>query len=170
MRQVSPTILPLRLRIAEMRWSVRSMPARLSSPNDADVLDDVGDVAVGDLAVEQRDLRRRVARLGPAAQVQDDLDQRLPVRQGMDRLHDLRRQRRQEDVEVVHGLALALGGSHADRPSFVVGHLDVVLRHRTPAGTRRGSATLTRVSFISSVTVAIEAKPSSSSRRSIGDS
>ncbi len=33
MRHVSPTILPLRLRMAEMRWSVRSMPARLSSPN-----------------------------------------------------------------------------------------------------------------------------------------
>ena len=33
-RQVSPTILPLRLRMALMRWSVRSMPARLSSPND----------------------------------------------------------------------------------------------------------------------------------------
>src|ERR671923_185682 len=33
MRQVRPTILPLRLRIAEIRWSVRSMPARLSSPN-----------------------------------------------------------------------------------------------------------------------------------------
>ena len=32
-RQVSPTILPLRLRIALIRWSVRSMPARLSSPN-----------------------------------------------------------------------------------------------------------------------------------------
>ncbi len=135
-----------------------------------DVLDDVGDVAVADLAIEQRGLGRGVARLRPAAEVQDDLDQRLPVRQGVDRLHDLRRQRRQEHVEVVHGLALALGGSHADRPSFVVGHLDVVLRHRTPAGTRRGSATLTRVSFISSVTVAIEAKPSSSRRRSIGDS
>ena len=34
MRQVRPTILPLRLRIAEMRCSVRSMPARLSSPNE----------------------------------------------------------------------------------------------------------------------------------------
>ena len=32
MRQVRPTILPLRLRMAVMRWSVRSMPARLSSP------------------------------------------------------------------------------------------------------------------------------------------
>ncbi len=32
MRQVSPTTLPERLRIALMRWSVRSIPARLSSP------------------------------------------------------------------------------------------------------------------------------------------
>ena len=32
-RQVRPTILPLRLRIALIRWSVRSIPARLSSPN-----------------------------------------------------------------------------------------------------------------------------------------
>src|SRR3954464_8808514 len=34
MRQVRPTILPLRLRMALMRWSVRSIPARLSSPNE----------------------------------------------------------------------------------------------------------------------------------------
>src|SRR3954464_12923907 len=34
MRQVRPTILPLRLRIALIRWSVRSMPARLSSPRE----------------------------------------------------------------------------------------------------------------------------------------
>ena len=32
-RQVMPTMRPSRLRIAEMRCSVRSMPARLSSPN-----------------------------------------------------------------------------------------------------------------------------------------
>ena len=32
MRQVRPTTLPARLRMAEMRCSVRSMPARLSSP------------------------------------------------------------------------------------------------------------------------------------------
>ncbi len=33
MRSVSPTTFPFRLRIALIRWSVRSMPARLSSPN-----------------------------------------------------------------------------------------------------------------------------------------
>jgi hypothetical protein len=32
-RHVSPTTLPARLRIAEMRCSVLSMPARLSPPN-----------------------------------------------------------------------------------------------------------------------------------------
>ena len=32
-RQVRPTTLPERLRMAQMRCSVRSMPARLSSPN-----------------------------------------------------------------------------------------------------------------------------------------
>ena len=32
MRQVRPTTLPARLRMALIRWSVRSMPARLSSP------------------------------------------------------------------------------------------------------------------------------------------
>ena len=32
-RIVRPTMRPERLRIAETRWSVRSMPARLSSPN-----------------------------------------------------------------------------------------------------------------------------------------
>src|SRR5438128_1427772 len=33
MRQVKPTTFPLRLRRALIRWSVRSIPARLSSPN-----------------------------------------------------------------------------------------------------------------------------------------
>lgn len=32
-RQVSPMMRPSRLRMQEMRCSVRSMPARLSSPN-----------------------------------------------------------------------------------------------------------------------------------------
>ena len=91
------------------------------------------------------------------------LDQRLPVGQGMNRLYDLRRQRRQQHVEVVHRLSLPLSGSHAGLASFSLGH-------RTPAGTRRGSATRTRVSFMSSVTTAIDPNPSSSSRRSIGPS
>ena len=43
-RQVSPTMRPARLRMAEMRCSVRSMPARLSSPNSPMRCDDVVDV------------------------------------------------------------------------------------------------------------------------------
>ena len=54
MRQVRPTTLPARLRMAEMRCSVRSIPARLSSPKRADVVDHVGDVALGHLALEQQ--------------------------------------------------------------------------------------------------------------------
>ena len=95
-------------------------------------------------------------------EVQDDLDQRLPIRKGVDRLHDLRRQGREEHTQVVGGLALPILGSHAGCSSCSA--------QRTPAGTRRGSATRTRVSFMRSVTVATEAKPSSSSRRSSGDS
>ena len=133
----------------------------------ADVLDDVRDVRLGDLAVEQRDLGIRVARLGPPAEVHDDLDQLLPVGQGVDRRDDLRRQRGEQDVEVVGRLAalgeLRVGTAGAQEPR-------VTSRCRTAAGTRLGSATRTRVSFRSSVTVAISAKPDSSSRRSAGDS
>ena len=82
MRQVSPTILPFRLRIALMRWSVRSMPARLSSPNSADVLDDEGEVGLDDLALEQAHLRVREAGLRAAAEVHDDLDEGGPIRAG----------------------------------------------------------------------------------------
>ena len=53
-----------------------------------------------------------LAGLGLAAQVEDDLDQRLPFGQGPDRLHDLRWQRREEDVEIVRCCLLPLVGSH----------------------------------------------------------
>ena len=84
-----------------MRCSVRSMPARLSSPNVADALDDVVDVAVVDLAVEQRHLRVREARLRPAAEVHDDLDERRPIGQRVDGGDDLGREGREQGVEVV---------------------------------------------------------------------
>ena len=74
----------------------------------ADVLDDVGDVRLGDLALEEAHLRIREARLGPPAQVHDDLDERIAVRQGVDRGDDLRRQRREQGVEVVDRFALAI--------------------------------------------------------------
>ena len=127
----------------------------------ADVLDDEGDVGLVDLALEERHLRIREARLRPPAEVHDDLDEGGPVRQGMDGGDDLGRQGREQRVEVVDRFALAVRLIPRWPPSTA---------QRTPAGTRAGSATRTRVSFISSVTLAIESKPASSSRRSIGDS
>ena len=50
------------------------MPARLSSPN-ADVIDDVGDIAIGDLTVEEVLLAGGEARLRPATEVHDDLEE-----------------------------------------------------------------------------------------------
>ena len=71
-----------------------------------DVLHHVRDVGVGDLTLEERDLARRIAGLGLPAEVEDDLDQGRAVGQGRDRLDDLRRQRREEDVEIVGGCLL----------------------------------------------------------------
>ena len=160
MRQVRPTIFPFRLRIAEMRCSVRSMPARLSSPNVPMWSTTCCDVALGDLAVEEHDLAVGVARLRPPAEVQDHLDERLAVGQRVDRVDDLGRQRHQERVEVVGRLTAPFGLGHVVPPPA----------HRTPAGTSAGSATRTRVSFIRSVTLARSSKPLASSSLSIGDS
>jgi hypothetical protein len=84
---------------------------------DADVLDDVGDVGLVDLSLEQRHLAVGEARLRPAAQVEDDLDHVLLVGEGVDGGDDLRRQRRQERVEVVDRLAASVLWSHACPPS-----------------------------------------------------
>ena len=67
----------------------------------ADVVDDVRDVMLGDLALEQRDLAARVARLGLAAEVQDDLDQGLSLGQGANGVHDLGRERLEQDLEII---------------------------------------------------------------------
>ena len=72
---------------------------------EPDVLDDVGDVGLVDLAVEQHDLRIREARLRSTSQVHDYLDECGPVRQGVDGGHDLGRERREERVEVVDRFA-----------------------------------------------------------------
>ena len=48
------------------------------------------------------------ARLRWSAEVEDDLDQALPIGQGVDRRDDLLRQRREEDVEIVGGCLLLL--------------------------------------------------------------
>ena len=89
------------------------MPARLSSPKRADVLDHEGDVGLGDLAIEQHLLRIREARLRPPAEVHDDLDQGRPIGQRMDGGDDLGRQRREQGIEIVDRLARAFVGSHA---------------------------------------------------------
>ena len=80
-----------------------------------DVLDDVADVGLRDLALQERDLAVGEARLGPPAEIEDHLDQRLLVGQRVDGLDDLRRQRRQQGIEVVDRLA-AIVGSHACPP------------------------------------------------------
>jgi len=124
----------------------------------ADVLHDERDVLLADLAVEQAHLGIREAALGPATQVHHHLDQGGPIRQAVDGLDDLRRECAQQGVEIVDRFTRVLTCWHAS------------LRYRTPAGTRAGSATRTRVSFIRRLTLAIESKPASSRRRSIGDS
>ena len=135
------------------------MPARLSSPN-VPMCSTTWAMSASLISRSRSvDLAVREARLRPAAEVQDDLDQRLLLGQRVDGVDDLRRQRRQERVEVVDRFASPVSG----QPILLGGQ-------RTPAGTSAGSATRTSVSFISRVTVAIVPKPASSSRRSIGDS
>ena len=55
---------------------------------DADVIDDVGDIAIGDLAVEEVLLAGGEARLRPAAEVHDDLEEIGPVREALEALAD----------------------------------------------------------------------------------
>ena len=78
------------------------MPARLSSPNVPMCSMTNARSASHDLAVEQADLRVREARLGPAAEVHDDLDECGAIGQRVNRGDDLGRQRRQQRVEIVH--------------------------------------------------------------------
>ena len=80
----------------------------------ADVLDDEGDVGVGDLALEEHHLRIGEAGLGPTTEVHDDLDQRLAILEPVHGLDDLGRDGCEQGVEVVDRLALAILGSHAD--------------------------------------------------------
>jgi hypothetical protein len=78
----------------------------------ADVIDDERDVRLGHLAVEKTDLGIGEAPLRLATEVHHDLDQLLAIRQSMHRFDDLRRQRRQQHIEVIDGLALAIVGTH----------------------------------------------------------
>ena len=91
-RQVRPTILPVRLRMALMRWSVRSMPARLSSPN-VPMWSTTYSMSASVISRSSRvDLAVREAGLGLAAEVHHDLDQLGRVGQGVDGGDDVRRQ------------------------------------------------------------------------------
>ena len=74
----------------------------------ADVLDHEGKVGLDHLAIEKADLRIREASLGTAAEVHDDLDECVAVGQGVDRVHDLGRQRPEQGVEVVDRFTGAL--------------------------------------------------------------
>ena len=112
----------------------------------------------GHLAIEEDELAVREARLRTTAEVEDDLDELGLVGQGVDGGHDLFGQGAEQQVQVVHRLAVAVHRCHvASLPGG----------HRT-AGTRAGSATRTRVSFMSRVTVEMGSKPLSSSARSTG--
>ncbi len=80
------------------------MPGPVVVAERADVLDDVGDVRLGDLAIEEHHLAVREPRLRSPAEVEHDLDHVFLVRERVDGGDDLRRQRRQQGVEVVDRL------------------------------------------------------------------
>ena len=90
------------------------MPARLSSPNEP--MCSTTKSMSASVISRSRSITSRVgeARLRPPAEVHHDLDQGLAVGQRVDRRDDLRRQRREQGVEVVDRFALAIVGSHAD--------------------------------------------------------
>ena len=71
----------------------------------ADVVDDVGDVGLADLAIAEGDLAVGEARLRPAAEIHDDLDDVLSIGQLTDGRDDLGWDRGEEDLEVVDRLA-----------------------------------------------------------------
>ena len=80
----------------------------------ADVLDHERDVGIVDLAVEEHDLRVREPALRAPTEVHHDLDQRLALLERVDGVDDLRRQGREQRVEVVDRFPLTVLGSHAD--------------------------------------------------------
>ncbi len=74
-----------------------------------DLVHDLADVRLGDLAVEERHLAVGEARLGPPAEVHHHLDQVGALWQGMERGDDLRRERREERLQVVDRFATCDG-------------------------------------------------------------
>ena len=81
-------------------------PGAIVVAERADVLDDIGDVGLVDLAIEEDHLAVREAGLRTAPEIEHDLDQVVLGRQPVDGRDDLRREGRQEQLEVVHGLAV----------------------------------------------------------------
>ena len=88
--QVRPTTLPARLRIAEMRWSVRSMPARLSPPNWP--MREITKAMSSAVTSRSREdlLAAGEARLGQASEIHDDLEKPVQRLETAHPLHKLR--------------------------------------------------------------------------------
>ncbi len=87
-------------------------PRPVVVPERPDVVHHVCDVRLTDLAFQEHHLRVRKARLRATAQVQDDLDHLLDLRQGTDGRDDLGRQRREKRVEIVDQFAASVLRSH----------------------------------------------------------
>ena len=125
------------------------------------MVDDVLDVLGGDLAVEQDLLAAAAeARLRPATEVHDHLDDVADLGQGAHALTDDRGERVEQGIEVVAGGGWD-GGGHGASGGW---------RGHQIAGTSVGSATRTSASLISRETVAMASMPCSSKRWSMGDS
>ena len=75
---------------------------------DADVIDDVAEVVLGDLALEEGRLAVGEARLRPPAEVHDDLDQVGWIGQSLDGIEHVRRKRLEKQPQVVDRLSLAM--------------------------------------------------------------
>ena len=125
---------------------------------DADVVDDVRDIGLGDLPVEQVLLAGREPRLRPAAEVHHDLEQVGPVGEPSQAITDLGRECLHQGIEVVGRLAACHVSSRLPFARHLI------------AGTITGSRTCARTSRTSSVTRPIGSKPESCAARVPADS
>ena len=100
-RMVSPTMLPERLRSAEKRCSVRAIPARLSAVKAPNGRHDLMQIVSRDLAVHKRHRPAIEPRFRTAAHVEHEFDERLPFRQGLQRVPHRGRQRGHEPVKLL---------------------------------------------------------------------
>ena len=130
-----------------MRCSVRSMPGAVVVAERADVVDDVLDVLLGDLAIEQDLLAATAeARLGTPAEVHDDLDQVALGRQRAQAVADLRRQ----GERAARSRSSVIGRVSLDTAPPAPVESGALACHRVATGTRLAPQTRTAVSFISS--------------------